>query len=106
MVRSRKGAERGTTKKPGTKRNPFAELIEGIDSLKARRRGKIAPPACDPHAVKFRGKEAAIVIAPEQFRQLLPKHAGHAQLLGFLQGTGLGKLEVEREFDPGRKIDL
>ena len=59
-----------------------------------------------PQLVTVRGKEAAIVIAPEQYRQLLPKHEGHVPLVRFLQETGLGNLEVEREFDPGREIYL
>ena len=59
-----------------------------------------------PQLVTVRGKEAAIIIAPEQYRQLLPKSAGHVPLVRFLQGTGLGDLEVEREFDAGREIDL
>jgi antitoxin Phd len=78
-----------------------------LEDAKARfsevvRRARIA----GPQLVTVRGKEAAIIIAPEQYRQLLPKPAGHVPLVRFLQGTGLGNLEVKREFDGGREIDL
>jgi prevent-host-death family protein len=59
-----------------------------------------------PQLVTVRGKEAAIVIAPEQYRQLLPKPARHLPLVRFLQGLGLDELDLERENDTGREIDL
>ena len=59
-----------------------------------------------PQLVTVRGKEAAIIIAPEQYRELLPRPARHVPLVRFLQSTGLGDLELERENDTGREIDL
>ncbi|MGO9337776.1 MAG: type II toxin-antitoxin system prevent-host-death family antitoxin [Terracidiphilus sp.] len=59
-----------------------------------------------PQWVTIRGKEAAVVIAPEQYRQLLPKPKGHQTLVRFLQGLGLEKLDIERENDTGRELTL
>ncbi len=59
-----------------------------------------------PQLVTIRGKEAAVILAPEAYKQLLPKPKGHQPLVRFLQGLGLSSLDVEREHDTGRDIDL
>jgi len=59
-----------------------------------------------PQWVTIRGKEAAVVIAPEEYRQLLPKPKGHQPLVRFLQGLGLDHLDIEREDDTGRELAL
>lgn len=59
-----------------------------------------------PQLVTIRGKEAAVILAPEQYKQLLPKSKGHQPLVRFLQGLGLPSLDLERENDTGREISL
>lgn len=59
-----------------------------------------------PQLVTIRGKEAAIVLAPEQYKQMLPKGKGQLTLVRFLQGLGLSGVDIERENDPGRDIAL
>jgi prevent-host-death family protein len=62
-----------------------------------------------PQLVTVRGKEAAVILAPEQYKQLLPKPKGTRSLTAFLRGLGLDKLDrldLEREPDTGREIDL
>jgi prevent-host-death family protein len=59
-----------------------------------------------PQLVTVRGEEAAVILAPEEYRRLLPKPKGHLQLVPFLQGLGLCGIDVERETDTGRDIDL
>ncbi len=59
-----------------------------------------------PQWVTIRGKEAAVVIAPDEYRQLLPKPKGHLPLVRFLQGLGLDNLDIEREDDTGRELTL
>lgn len=59
-----------------------------------------------PQLVTIRGREAAVILAPEQYRQLLPKPEGHVPLVRFLQGLGLFKVDLKRERDTGRKLDL
>ena len=59
-----------------------------------------------PQLVTVRGKEAAIVLDPETYRQLLPQTKGQPALLEFLQGLNLSRIDTERENDPGREIDL
>jgi len=59
-----------------------------------------------PQLVTIRGKEAAIILAPEEYRQLLPKPKGHLPLVRFLQGLGLDNLDIARESDTGRELVL
>jgi len=59
-----------------------------------------------PQLVTVRGREAAVIIAPEEYEQLLPKPRGHQPLVRFLQGLGLSKIEIGRERDTGREIAL
>jgi prevent-host-death family protein len=59
-----------------------------------------------PQMVTVRGREAAVIIAPEQFQELLPKPKDHVPLVQFLQNLEWGGLDVEREYDAGREIDL
>ena len=59
-----------------------------------------------PQWVTVRGREAAVILAPEHYRQLLPKPKDHVPLTRFLQGLDLGKIEVHREHDAGREVDL
>jgi prevent-host-death family protein len=59
-----------------------------------------------PQWVTIRGKEVAVVIAPEEYKLLLPKPKGHLPLVRFLQGLGLDNLDIERESDTGREMAL
>ena len=59
-----------------------------------------------PQLVTIRGKEAAVIIAPEEYKQLLPKPKGHLPLVRFLQGLGLHRIDVTRDKDTGREISL
>jgi antitoxin Phd len=59
-----------------------------------------------PQLVTIRGKEAAVVLAPEHYKRLLPKPKGHLPLVQFLRGLGLSRIQIERERDTGREIDL
>jgi antitoxin Phd len=59
-----------------------------------------------PQLVTVRGKEAAVILAPEQYKQLLPKPKGHLPLVQFLQGLGLDNVDLERENDTGRELAL
>jgi len=59
-----------------------------------------------PQLVTVRGKEAAVILAPEQYRQLLPAPKGQVPLVRFLQGLHLAHLDVERESDTGREVAL
>jgi len=59
-----------------------------------------------PQLVTSRGKEVAVILAPEQYNELVPKPEGQETLIEFLQGLGLSTLDVERENDRGREITL
>jgi prevent-host-death family protein len=59
-----------------------------------------------PQLVTIRGKEAAVILAPEQYKRLLPRPKGQQSLVRFLQGLGLSQLDVKRESDTGREIAL
>jgi antitoxin Phd len=59
-----------------------------------------------PQLVTIRGKEAAIIIAPEDYKELLPKPKGHRSLVRFLQSLDLHRIETTRAKDSGREIAL
>lgn len=59
-----------------------------------------------PQLLTIRGKEAAEILAPEQYKELLAKLKSHKPLVQFLQGLGLSSLDVERKVDTGRDISL
>ena len=59
-----------------------------------------------PQLVTVRGKEAAVILAPDEYRQLLPRPKRRESMARFLQSLDLGEIRVEREDDRGREIDL
>lgn len=65
--------------------------------------------AHEPQLVTRNGREAVVVLSVEDYRKLAPP--GDA-LLSFLRESPLaeafaaGELELDREMDPGRDIDL
>lgn len=59
-----------------------------------------------PQLVTIRGREAAVILAPEEYMRLLPRPKDHLPLIQFLQGLDLAKIDVEREIDTGREVAL
>jgi len=88
--------------RPGT-RSPCWKL----EDAKARfsevvRRARTEGPQC----VTVRGKDAVVVIAVETLENLLPPEKPRQNLVDFLQGLGIGDLDMTREHDIGRDIIL
>ena len=59
-----------------------------------------------PQMVTIRGKEAAVILDPETYRQLVPQANEQPPLIEFLQSLDLSGIDLEREDDPGREIAL
>lgn len=59
-----------------------------------------------PQRVTYRGADAVVVISVEDLAPLLPARRPASRLSEFLRSTGLGELELEREMDRGREIEL
>ena len=59
-----------------------------------------------PQRVSVRGKDAVGVIRVEALDPLLPPVAAKVPLVDFLEGLHLGGLDLVREPDDGRAIDL
>jgi prevent-host-death family protein len=59
-----------------------------------------------PQMVTVRGREAAVILTAEQYRQLAPKPKDHVPLMRFLQTLDLDQIDTEREQDLGREIAL
>jgi prevent-host-death family protein len=91
-----------------TARQPIEQLDRWkLEDAKARFSEVVRLAATDgPQLVTIRGKEAAVILAPGEYEQLLPKTKGHQPLLRFLKGLGLDKIEIERERDTGREVSL
>lgn len=78
-----------------------------LEDAKARFSELVRLAATDgPQLVTIRGKEAAVILAPGEYEQLLPKPKGHQPLARFLKGLGLDKIEIERDRDAGREVTL
>lgn len=59
-----------------------------------------------PQRVTCRGEDAVVVVAADEFARLLAKEPAQPSLVAFLRSSGLGDLEVSRELDRGREVDL
>ena len=59
-----------------------------------------------PQLVTIRGRDAAVILTAEDYERLLPKSDGRQPLVRFLQGLALDGIDVERDEDRGREIDL
>ncbi|MGQ0663231.1 MAG: type II toxin-antitoxin system prevent-host-death family antitoxin [Pseudomonadota bacterium] len=57
-----------------------------------------------PQRVTYRGKDAVVVIAVEELKQLLPAERPERSLVDFLQGTALAEIDIRREPDRGRDV--
>ena len=95
-------------KRPARRSQAVAELERWkLEDAKARFSEVVRLAGTEgPQLVTVRGKEAAVILAPEEYERLLPKAKGHQPLVRFLQGLGLDGIEIEREIDTGREIDL
>jgi antitoxin Phd len=59
-----------------------------------------------PQRVTVRGKDAIVVIAAEALDKLLPTVKPPPNLVAFLQGLGIGDIDIAREHDTGRDVAL
>lgn len=58
-----------------------------------------------PQLVTVRGKEAAVILAPQDYRRLVAE-PNAVPFTDFLKTLDLGGIDLERELDRGRDIDL
>jgi antitoxin Phd len=93
-----------TTKRPG----PTAVMDRWkLEDAKARLSEVVRLAGTQgPQLVTVRGKEAAVILTPEAYRQLLPAPSDHVALFDFLQGLHLSEIDTEREDDYGREVAL
>jgi antitoxin Phd len=59
-----------------------------------------------PQRVSVRGKDAVVVVSVEELARLMPADPARVPLVSFMEGLHLGGLDVSREPDFGRDIDL
>lgn len=78
-----------------------------LEDAKARF-SEVVRRACTegPQRVTVRGKDAVVVIAAEALEKLLPPAKPRQNLVAFLQGLGIGDIDLARERDTGRDIVL
>jgi len=58
-----------------------------------------------PQHVTVRGKEACVIVSAEEFDRMVGAKP-EVPLVEFLQGLRLDELDIERERDTGRDLDL
>lgn len=61
--------------------------------------------AVGPQRVTVRGEPAVVIIDAAELERLVPSEA-RPPLVEFLEGLGLDELDLTRERDPGRDVDL
>ncbi|MGQ0677295.1 MAG: type II toxin-antitoxin system prevent-host-death family antitoxin [Rhodospirillales bacterium] len=59
-----------------------------------------------PQRVTTRGADAVVVLAEEEYRRLGARGRKRPKLSALLRGSPLAKLDLTRELDYGRDIDL
>ncbi len=59
-----------------------------------------------PQRVTYRGEDAVVIVAVEDFRRLQGRGGPGQGLVDFLRSTGLGDIEISRERDRGREPPL
>jgi antitoxin Phd len=59
-----------------------------------------------PQAVTVRGREAAVLISARDYERLRPPPADRRPLVEFLQSLHLDGLDLSREPDRGRDVEL
>jgi antitoxin Phd len=95
-----------------TRKIRLAKPTDGLDrwkleEAKARLSEVVRLASIDgPQLVTVRGKDAAVILDPETYRQLLPPAKEELSLVDFLQSLNLSQIDTEREYDTGREIDL
>ena len=78
-----------------------------LEDAKARLSEVVRLASTDgPQLVTVRGKDAAVILDPETYRQLLPPSQEQIPLVEFLQSLNLSQIDTEREYDTGREIDF
>ncbi len=59
-----------------------------------------------PQRITRQGKEGVVMVAEEQFERLVDKSRQPKSLVDFLRNSPLRGVNLERDPDPGRDIDL
>ncbi|MGE0253798.1 MAG: type II toxin-antitoxin system prevent-host-death family antitoxin [Alphaproteobacteria bacterium] len=59
-----------------------------------------------PQLVTVRGQQAVVIVAAEEYSAMSIEQHDRADLVDFLQGLALADLDIEREPDRGRDIEL
>lgn len=89
--RAERGAETGRWKLEDAKAR-FSEVVR-----RARESG--------PQRVTVRGQEAVVVMSVEEFERLVPQKP-RAPFVQFMESLQLNGLDLEREADRGREVEL
>lgn len=59
-----------------------------------------------PQRITRQGKEGVVMVAEEQFERLVGKSRQPKSLVDFLRNSPLRGVNLERDLDPGRDIEL
>jgi prevent-host-death family protein len=59
-----------------------------------------------PQRVTVRGRDAVVVMSVDELKRILPDEPNRQRFVPFLESLYLGGLDLERETDLGRDVDL
>jgi antitoxin Phd len=105
-LRSRKAARReGRPERARSK--PAASAVWKLEDAKARFSEVVRRARTEgPQRVTYRGQDAVVVVAADEFARLDPMREPKTSLVDFLRGLSLHEIPIERELDRGREVDL
>lgn len=105
---SKKGLSEEATRSDWETRSPLSALRTWkLEDAKARFSEVVRRARAEgAQRVTVRGKDAVVVIAAEEYEPLKADTRTGADLAAFLQTTGISELDIHREEDRGRDVEL
>ena|ERR1700674_2511787 len=100
MTKSLKTGGQGTTTRPASESWQLQNAKARFSEVFRRARSE------GPQRITRQGKDAVVMVAEEQFERLAGKSRQPKSLVEFLRNSPLRGVNLERDPDPGRDIDL
>lgn len=91
----------------GRRKRKATRAIWKLEDAKARFSEVVRLANSDgPQHVTVRGKDAAVVLSADAYDKLQPPSPDHLPLVPFLQSLNLDGLDLTRDRDTGRDVEL
>lgn len=96
--------------RPGKRRSSIGSVVGGswkLEDAKARFSELVRLARSEgPQRVTVRGRDAVVIMSVEEMERVAPPNPDRPPLVSFLEGLHLADLDLVREPDFGRDVDL